>query len=370
MSDRTPIRIALALATSTGGVGQHVRSLAEHLVKAGHVVGVFGPAATERLFGFTAVGARFRAVEIAAGLDPVRDTGAVLALRGVTAGADVVHAHGFRAGLLASVARTGRSTQPLVVTWHNTVLATGLKGRVMTTLERRVARAADITLGASEDLVARALSIGGRDVRLAPVAAPPLPAPSRDVAEVRRELGAVDGQPLILSVGRLHPQKSFDVLIEAAARWAGRTPAPAVAIAGSGPQESELAALATRLGAPVRFLGRRSDVSELLAAADLAVVTSQWEARQLFAQETLRAGTPLVATNVGGLPGLLGDGATLVPAGDVDALDRAVTRLLDHPDAAAELAARGLRQTATWPTEAQTADAAEAVYAELLGRDL
>jgi len=200
VSDRTPIRVALALATSTGGVGQHVRSLAEHLVKAGHIVVVAGPAATEELFGFTAVGARFRAVEIAAGLDPVRDANAALRLRAITAGADVVHAHGFRAGLVASVAGLGRPDQPLVVTWHNSVLATGLKGRVLGQLERRVARAATITLGASEDLVLRALTLGGRDVRLAPVAAPALPAPSRDLTELRRELG--EAHAAIGAIGR------------------------------------------------------------------------------------------------------------------------------------------------------------------------
>jgi glycosyltransferase involved in cell wall biosynthesis len=368
VTEPTPIRVALALATSTGGVGQHVRSLAEHLVKAGHHVVVFGPAATERLFGFTTVGAKFRAVEIAAGLDPLHDAGAVLALRGGTAGADVVHAHGFRAGFLAALARTGRSTKPLVVTWHNTVLATGLKGRVLNTLERRVARAADITLGASEDLVTRALSIGGRDVRLGEVAAPPLAAPVRDAAEIRRELGFGDS-PLILSVGRLHPQKSFDVLIEAAARWSKRDKPPVVAIAGSGPQEAELVAQITRLDAPVRLLGRRSDIAELLNAADVAVVTSQWEARQLFAQEALRAGTPLVATAVGGLPGLLGEGAVLTPAGNVDALVDAVAGLLDDPASAATLVERGHLQAAQWPTEEQTASQVEAVYAELLGRE-
>jgi glycosyltransferase involved in cell wall biosynthesis len=363
----SPIRVALALATSTGGVGQHIRSLAERLVKAGHLVVVCGPVATERLFGFTAVGARFRPVEIAAGLDPLRDATAVAALRRVTAGADVVHAHGFRAGFVAALARTGRPDQPLVVTWHNVVLARGLKGRVLGQIERRVARAANVTLGASEDLVAQALLLGGRDVRLAPVAAPPLPPTTRDPGELRRELGA-DGRPLILSVGRLHPQKSFDVLVDAAARWSGRTPPPLVVVAGSGPQEAELIARAAQADAPVRFLGRRSDVADLLAACDLAVVTSQWEARQLFAQEVLRAGRPLVATAVGGLPELLKDGAVLVPPGDVAAFDQAVRRLLDDPDEAAALAARGQRQAATWPTEEETAAQVEAVYAELLGR--
>ena len=78
---------------------------------------------------------------------------------------------------------------------------------------------------------------------------------------------------------------------------------------------------------------------DLLAAADLAVVTSDWEARQLFAQEALRAGVPLVATAVGGLPDLVGDAAVLVPPGDVDALDAAVRELLGRPGGA-----RGLRR--------------------------
>ncbi len=200
------------------------------------------------------------------------------------------------------------------------------------------------------------------------MAAPPLAAPVRDAAEIRRELGFGDS-PLILSVGRLHPQKSFDVLIEAAARWSKRDKPPVVAIAGSGPQEAELAAQVSRLDAPVRLLGRRSDVAELLNAADVAVVTSQWEARQLFAQEALRAGTPLVATAVGGLPGLLGEGAVLTPAGNVDALVDAVAGLLDDPASAATLVERGHLQAARWPTEEQTASQVEAVYAELLGRE-
>jgi glycosyltransferase involved in cell wall biosynthesis len=98
------------------------------------------------------------------------------------------------------------------------------------------------------------------------------------------------------------------------------------------------------------------------------VVTSVWEARQLFAQEALQAGVPLVTTDVGGQADLVGDGALLVPPRDVDGVDAAVTALLDDPARRAELAGRGRRQAAGWPTEAQAVDQVRAVYAELTDR--
>ncbi|HEV7826254.1 MAG TPA: glycosyltransferase family 4 protein [Mycobacteriales bacterium] len=356
-------RVLLVLASSTGGVGQHVRALAAGLVQAGESVVVCGPAATEELFGFTAVGAQFTPAEIPASPHPVRDVVAVAAVRRAARGARVVHAHGLRAGLVSALAVRGT---PLVVTWHNAVLAGGAKGRVLAALERVVARSAQLTLCASEDLVDRVLFLGGRDARMAPVAAPLLPPPARDAADVRAELGA-DGRPLVLAVARLHPQKALDVLVDAAGRWAAREPQPLVAVAGSGPAERDLRAQIERTGAPVRLLGHRDDVADLLAACDVAVVTSRWEARQLFAQEALRAGRPLVTTAVGGLPGLVGDGAVLVPAGDVDAVTAAVERVLDDPAHAADLAARGRARAAGWPTQQDTLDQVRAVYTELVG---
>ncbi len=359
-------RLALVLATSTGGVGQHVRSVSAALVAAGAQVLVCGPAATDELFDFSAGGAAFAPVEIAPGLRPLADLRAVRRLRRRTAHCELVHAHGLRAGLVARLAGTGRPG-PLVVSWHNRVLATGLRARALTPLERRVARGADVGLGASEDLVTRIRALGGRDVRLGEVAAPALPPPATPPAAIRAELGATD-RPLVLAVGRLHPQKGFDVLIRAAAGWRDRTPVPLVAIAGDGPLQSRLAGQIAATGAPVRLLGRREDVADLLAAADLVVLPSRWEARSLVAQEALRAGRPLVATTVGGLPGLVADGATLVAPDDPAALDLAVLRLLDHPDRAAALAARGQARSLTWPTEADTAAHLARLYAELLGR--
>jgi glycosyltransferase involved in cell wall biosynthesis len=362
-----PRRVALVLASSTGGIGRHVASLAEGLIAAGDTVSVLGPAATDEQFGFGRLGAAFVPVEIPASPQPA-DAVAVRAVkRGyTTADPQVVHAHGLRAGLVAALARPSRAL-PLVVTWHNRVLATGLRRALYARVERYVATAADVTLGASADLVERVQALGGRDVRLGAVAAPSPAPPGRTSEEVRAEFGLTADQPVILGVGRLHRQKRHDLLIEAAARWARRRDNPVVLIAGSGPEYTVLAGQILTTRAPVVLAGHRTDVPDLLSVATVAVVTSDWEARQLFAQEALRAGVPLVATAVGGLPDLVADAGVLIPPGDVDALDTAVAHLLDDPAARAAYTRKGRVRAATWPTEAETVAQVSAVYDELIG---
>ena len=322
--------VLLVLGTASGGVGRHVRSLA-----AGHLVA--GPAATQALFDFPC----FTPVEIGSSPHPLRDATAVRRLRALARSVDVVHAHGLRAGSLAAVAGVG----PLVVSWHNAV-----DGRVGRALEQLVARRAAVTLAASEDLAVRARSCGGRDVRVVPVAAPGLVASGTDPGL---------GHPLVLAVGRLHPQKGYDVLL--AARQ-GFGPA-VVAVAGDGPLAGQLAEQAP----DVRWLGRRADVADLLAAADVVVLPSRWEARSLTAQEAMRAGRPLVASAVGGLPDLVRDGAILVPPGDPAALATAVRGLLADPAAATALGGRARAVAATWPDEAATRSRVAAIWAEVAG---
>jgi glycosyltransferase involved in cell wall biosynthesis len=278
---------------------------------------------------------------------------------------DVVHAHGLRAGFVAGLTRPG---VPVIVTWHNAVLSKGFRGQASQLVERIVARNAALTLGASEDLVARAAALGARNARLGAVATPVLPAPRRTRGAVRAEFQLRPETPLILTVGRLHPQKRYDLLVDASARWRQLTPAPVIVVAGSGPSYMSLAQRASEKRAPVYLLGHRTDVPDLLLGADLAVVTSDWEARQLFAQEALAAGVPLVSTAVGGLPGLVDDAAVLIPPDDVDALDNAVREMLADPGKRAEYAARGPRQAATWPTASDTVADVRAAYAEVTAR--
>ncbi|WP_344840113.1 glycosyltransferase family 4 protein, partial [Actinocorallia longicatena] len=107
MGDARGTKVALVLGTSAGGVGRHVWSVARGLAARGATVVVCGPAATEKTFGFAGDGVRFAEVDLADRPRPGRDLKAVRDLRRITRGADVVHAHGLRAGALAVLARGG-----------------------------------------------------------------------------------------------------------------------------------------------------------------------------------------------------------------------------------------------------------------------
>ncbi|MFG3551338.1 glycosyltransferase family 4 protein [Streptomyces sp. NPDC047725] len=364
---RSPLRTVQVLGGGNAGSSAHVRSLAAGLVARGVKVTVCAPAEAERTYDFTGAGADHAHVPRSS--DPV----AVAALRAVCADADLVHAHGLHASFRAVLALGGRRARtPLVVTWHDRAHAEGAQARLVRVLERRVMRAAGVVLGATSDLVDRARLTGARDARLGPVALPgrPRPAAAPDDpdllrAKTRAELGAV-GRPLLIAVGSLDPHRGYDVLLDAARAWRLLDPAPLVVVAGEGPLRGELQRRIEDEELPVALIGRRDDVTDLLAAADLALLPSLREAgRSVLAQGALHARVPLVASATGGIPELVGDGAELVPRGDAEALAEAVSGLLGDPARREALRDRGTRQAATWPTEDETVAQVLSVYDEL-----
>lgn len=359
-------RVAFALGSSSGGVGRHVRSVAAGLVERGVQVVVLGPRSTGDHFGFRQVGARFVAVEIADRPHPVRDARSIARLRRLTRAADVVHAHGLRAGGLCATALVGRQRPALVVTLHNAAVSGGMVGTVYAALERVVARRAGVVLGVSPDLVARARQRGARAVGHALVPAPRAEPLRRDPDAVRAELSA-GTRPVVLCVARLAEQKGLPVLVEAAKGWTRRTPPPLVLIVGDGPMAAELAATIETERVPVRLLGGRSDVPDLLAAADAVVVPSVWEGQPLVVQETLRAGRPLVATRVGGVPDMVGGAAILVPAGDPAALRSAVADVLDDTGLADRLVREALLRAERLPTDHDAVEQVVAAYRDVAG---
>ncbi|MBC2903247.1 glycosyltransferase [Streptomyces cupreus] len=362
---QSPLRTVQVLGGGNAGSSVHVRSLASGLVARGVRVTVCAPVEADHLYDFSGVGAEH--VHVPRSSDP----GSVAALRAACMDADLVHAHGLHASFRAVLALSGRR-MPLVVTWHDRAYAEGARAHLVRLLERRVVKAASVVLGTTSALVDRARRTGARDARLAAVSLPAAhsaPESEQDDAErrrpkVRAELGAT-GRPLLIAVGTLERHRGYDVLLDASRAWRRMDPLPLVVIAGEGPLRGELQSRIEAEGLPVRLIGRRDDARELIAAADLALLPSRWEARSVLAQEALHARVPLVATQVGGVPELVGDAAELVPYGDPEALATAVVRLLGDPERRELLRERGVRQAGTWPTEDETVAQVLSVYDEL-----
>ena len=184
------MKVAFVLGTTAGGTGRHVQMLAAGCAVRGVPCAVFGPGETQREFGF---GDRVEFGSVDIGDRPnVRDALAVLRLRHLLAGsgADVVHAHGLRAGALAALAlslRPAGGPQPLVVTVHNAPPSAGVNGAIYQALELIVARSAAAVLCVSADLEERMRRAGARDVGRALV--PSLGSAGPGSAELGRAAG-------------------------------------------------------------------------------------------------------------------------------------------------------------------------------------
>ena len=371
-----PGRVALVVGTTAGGTGAHVRMLAAGLAAKGIAVPVLSPSGVGARFGFAALdGVDFIPVEFGSRPRP-RDLAAVARLRRAARGAEVVHAHGLRAGALTVLAlgwpRGGRRPG-LVVTVHSAPPAgRGGAAVIYRALERAVARGADLVLCVSADLETRMRAAGARRIGRAVVpaagpAVPPVPATAQGPAAAPFPAASAAGRPVVLAAGRLATQKGFGALIEAADSWRDMDPRPLLAIAGDGPLAGELRARAAGLGVDAAFLGHRGDVPALLAGAAVFVLPSQWEGQPLVLQEALRAAVPIVATRVGGIPDLTGgDAALLVEAGDTPGLAAAVRAVLADPSLAARLRAAAARRAAALPTEGDAVLAALAAYAQVI----
>ncbi len=171
----------------------------------------------------------------------------------------------------------------------------------------------------------------------------------------RGQVRACSSAPYLLALGTAEPRKDFPGLVAAFDQLAARHPELELRIAGPtgwGEEALERAVLAAAHGDRVRRLGWVDDVGPLLAGAKVFVYPSRYEGFGFPPLEAMAAGVPVVATAVGSLPEVLGDGALLVPAEDADALAAALDRLLTDPALRQRLVAAGLAQVARYSWQA------------------
>jgi glycosyltransferase involved in cell wall biosynthesis len=351
------VRIVLVVGRSTGGIGVHVGELTTQLRGLGHQVVVVTDSLTADRFGW----------RDALRWWPVGDRAVrwLPRMRRLLASADVVHAHGLQAAALVTAVTASlippRQRPRFVVSLHNAVLGDDVRARLVRLVERRVVRSADLVTGASSDLVACARRLGAPRTELAPVPSPrvgdllaqPVPTAQERSALVATLLPGESGDvPLVLTVSRIAPQKSLGVLVSAARQL---RPPLVWTVIGDGDADllAELESAAAHTG--VRFLGARADVAPWLRAATVFVLPSAWEARPLVIQEAMAAGTPVVATDIGGLPDLVGGAGVLVPAASPTALAAAVEELVGDAKRRDELSRGGRAVARTWADGEATA---------------
>ncbi|MDP1797849.1 MAG: glycosyltransferase [Planctomycetaceae bacterium] len=152
-----------------------------------------------------------------------------------------------------------------------------------------------------------------------------------------QQLGLPPDATVLLSIGRLEEQKGIDDLLKAFATIVQQFPTAHLVLVGDGSDRQKLEACSVSLGLVnrVRFLGRRTDVPQLLAGADLFVLASRWEGMPNVILEAMAAGLPVVATRVEGTSELITEGETgwLVPANDSAVLAERLQTVLASPDA-------------------------------------
>jgi glycosyltransferase involved in cell wall biosynthesis len=248
-------------------------------------------------------------------------------------GADVVHAHGYKADIYVYLAFRGSGT-PLISTCH-TWYDNDLMVRLYGAADRYVLRNYARVVAVSDDVKQRLLKAGVQEEKICLIKNGIDFRPfDNALPSLRNDLGN-QGVAVVGLVGRLAPEKGVDVFLAAAARVMSQLQAAKFVVAGDGPERAELETLIDKLGirAGVTMLGRCDDMPSFYASLDVMVSSSRQEGLPMAILEGMASRLPLIATPVGAIPTVIQNGRTgvLVPSENVELLARAIVDLLqDH----------------------------------------
>ena len=268
---------------------------------------------------------------IASYLIPCRgqvDLSSVRALRSLvrSTGADVLHAHGYKADIYGRFAIRRREI-PIVSTCHNwldTDIATRLYGYIDRFVLRRFSSVVAVSAGVERRLIRSGI-------------------PQKRVSIIRNgvEVDAFrcgeslksGNDPLIVGfAGRLSVEKGADLFLRAAAAVHEKLPDVRFVIAGEGPEREGLETLMDQLSlrAFVSMLGRCDDIAAFYASLNILTSTSRTEGMPMGLLEGMASCLPIVATDVGDVSNLVRDGETgfLVPSGDLGQIENGIIKLL------------------------------------------
>ena len=290
-------------------------------------------------------------------------------------GIDIVHAHDYKTDLLALLLARSQGTIALS-TAHGWTGHSPRERWLYYPLDKQMLRAFPMTIAVSSQIKSELVRhrvapdrvrvvLNGIDHR----------AFRRDRSldrEARASLRVSPDDIVVGAIGRLEPQKRFDILIDACAAARQRFPTLRLFIAGAGSQDAQLRDLAARRlpDGGCELLGHRADIARLHHAFDLYVQSSDYEGTPNSVLEAMALETPLVATAAGGTAEIAEHGVhgLVVPCGSVSALSGAIERALTDREAAADRVVRARRRVETVLSFDQRLAAVESLYGELAAR--
>lgn len=256
---------------------------------------------------------------------------------------DILHTHESKAGVLGRLAGRLAKVPCIVHTVHGFSFLAPIpkwQRRLYLFLERKAGRWCDALIFISVPLMeeARRQGIGDPDCYAYIPSGIDLKAFNgvTGAAEKPAELvAAINGKPVIGTVGRITKEKGFEVLLHAAHRLKREGLLFHLVWVGDGPERKAMEALARRLGLADWLLvtGVRDDVPRWVRGFDIFALPTLWEGMGRVFLEAQAAGVPVVGTKVGGVPDVVVEGQTgfLVPPGDVEAFAEALKCLLIDP---------------------------------------
>lgn len=283
---------------------------------------------------------------------------------------DVLHANMFGSNVWGTL--IGRACRVPVVIAHEHNWSYGQDRRRMWIDKHVIGRFATAFVAVSATNRERMISLEGvaaDKVLVMPL--PHIPHEEPTGRDIRSELGLDAKTPLVAVAAVMRREKALDVMLDAHAILLKRIPNAHLVIAGTGPCLPELVQRIERLGIGdfVHLVGVRNDVDAILREADVGAMSSDFEGRPLFALECMAAGTPLVATAVGGMPELVENHETglLVPPRDPEALAGALWRALTDRTLADRIAAGAAARRSEFTLDSVGKQFAD-LYARLVAR--
>ncbi len=357
-----------------GGIQRHIQDLSSHLREKGHHVTLAGapnvwgnkesdPNFVELALDQVAATGRSRLGRVRAIFECATRLRSVLREREI----DLVHCHETAPALVVRAALRNKAT-PKIITYHGSAPS-------RTRQFARVSRyCADHVVSPSQTTLNELISFGVPKEKTRVLGLGISEKPEPDISDVRRIRSALklkDTDPLFVSLSRLDHQKGIDVMIDVAKRVLTEAPEAVFAICGTGPLDGQVQNWAQTAGLDNRFvfLGSVSNVQDYLAAADVFLLTSRWEALPISIVEAFRAGLPVIATDCGGVAELVDETVgRLCGVEDVDTLTKTVLELGRDPNLRKRLSEAALRKSQDDRFDPQTVhDAFEAFYFEVAG---